>query len=236
MSGIHMAYKGAAVSSGASYGATKLLLLMNSSSNFTKDSSSYNRTVNNISGATYYNATLPANATGAGYFNGNQGLTVPGDAVFSPSGDFTIEWFFSQSGIAQSGLIWGFLNTSNTLEYMTVRYDGSTTGKITFYSNSGGNIFSAVSAPAAKSGFAHYAICRSGATTRLFENGVILATSTTAFTFNRLSTTPLGIMCDTPDGTSISNVGKGYLTNFRWTNFALYSAAFTTPTAPLTSY
>ncbi len=80
----------------------------------------------------------------------------------------------------------------------------------------------------------HVAVTRSGTSTKLFINGANEATATSSFDYNN-SSYPLriGAYDDTAGGFTYLT---GYLSNLRLIKgTAVYTAAFTTPTAPLTA-
>lgn len=78
--------------------------------------------------------------------------------------------------------------------------------------------------------WSHVAVSRSGTTTRMFVNGVLVtsATDTNNYTFSQ----PLSIGRQQSTGT---NDFLGYITDFRMSSAALYTASFTPPTTPLTA-
>jgi hypothetical protein len=72
------------------------------------------------------------------------------------------------------------------------------------------------------------AVSRSGTTLKLFFNGVLKTTVTTSSSYTLAGGGRIG---DNGSGGYFS----GYMTNIRATNTAVYTAAFTPPTAPLTA-
>lgn len=80
----------------------------------------------------------------------------------------------------------------------------------------------------------HLAATRSGSTTRLFVNGVLKDSSTTSFTF---TTGQSWLVGDRPSGAAGGNYPfNGYVCDARLIKgTALYTSAFTPPTAPLTA-
>ena len=78
----------------------------------------------------------------------------------------------------------------------------------------------------------HYAICRDNGTVRMFRDGVSIGTPFTLNSTMDATGKLLYIGSDLSDPNAYVN---GLITNFRWTNKALYTANFTPSTTPLTA-
>jgi len=162
------------------------------------------------------------NYGGSGYFDGTGDyLLTPSSASISNfSGNFTIEgWVYLTATSTNAVLIGGDGSNGWYVEYSGNRgfgaYDGST--------------FISGSSSAVTNQWVHYAITRASGTLRFFINGVNTAT-TTSSGFNY--TQALGISAYS-GGSSFIN---GYQCDIRINNTtALYTSAFTPPTAPLTA-
>ena len=174
-------------------------------------------------------------STGSALFNGStQYLTVPDNAAFVFTGDFTMEaWIYPTSfggtngnaiaahwpGISPTDCAWIFQITS-TGKVSLVYGIGATNTTVTGTSLSCSlNVWN------------HVAVTRSGSTVNFFVNGVADATtptvsgslndSTAVVSIGRINATDLGYF-------------TGYITNLRLVKgVAVYTGNFTTPTAPL---
>jgi len=160
------------------------------------------------------------------YFDGT------GDYLLAPynkmqdltQGDFTVEgWFYR----AVSGVEHNILNNRFTTGGILWRINSANT--VTF-SIQGGTITTITSTgtiPATT--WTHIAVSRSGANLRIFINGVIDGSSTTAAN-GTSSTTVLRVGCDE----NLTNAFNGYMQDLRITQgYARYVAAFTPPTSLL---
>ena len=176
-------------------------------------------------------ADNPAVHGGGAYFDGTGDyLTVPNSSALDfGSGDFTIELWYYPSGspgnyaaiIARDGLDYPWtlyhLGTTNTI---SIQF-GSTSGWLSA-------IMTLVSSPTAQ--WYHLAITRSSGVFRAFTNGVLAATDSSWS----------GAIGDATSNMSIGGQGthyiNGYLADVRLVKgTALYTSAFTPPTAPLTA-
>jgi hypothetical protein len=174
--------------------------------------------------------TLPSSVAtyGSGYFDGTGDyLSTPTASGFQfGTGDFTVEmWAFANSSSSLHGLVssntagagyWASLIFSNTVYWQS--QNGLT------------NLFSA-SYTSYYNQWTHIAFVRSSGTTKLYLNGVQAASAadTTNYT---MSAGNVDIGRDSDD----SALFNGYLSNVRIVKgTAVYTTAFTPPTAPLTA-
>jgi hypothetical protein len=146
------------------------------------------------------------------------------------TGDFTIEWF--QYQLAGSGMYHRMFSIGTfPSASIAVSQEGSDTSK-DFYAwvPSGSVIASALNMV---NTWIHFAICRSGSTLRVFQNGTQLGTNvSTATNFN--DTTNV-LRIGNQSTTAANTAFNGYITNFHWVKgTALYTANFTRPTRPIT--
>lgn len=164
---------------------------------------------------------------GSGYFDGTGDyLTTPSNSAFTLSGDFTIEgWVYMLAssadyalcclgdGDASTGiLIYSHLNTWRM-------YSGAT------------NISTGASTPVGA--WSHIALVRSGSGTNnitFYINGV--SKGTTTYTTTYVGGMAVGAYLSAG---SYYDSPYAYLSDFRVTKSAVYTAAFTPPTAPLTA-
>ena len=171
----------------------------------------------------------------------NNSFTVANNAALQfGTGDFTVEfWAFVTgqhpsdfyTGLASFGGVYGTANTG--LEF-TMEPNGGVC--VTSYTNTTLNFY--VSLIAQSSGLLfntwhHFAISRSGTTIYAFTDGVLKGTVTGNST--NLNGTGIGaVVFKRLDSTTSST--PGYISNLRaLKGTALYTAAFTPPTAPLTA-
>jgi len=163
------------------------------------------------------------NLGGSLSFNGNnQYLTVPNSSNFSPgTGDFTVEWFQYQQ------------STSNWPRPFSI---GSTQLAVSIEGGSlylwlGGTWIANAALTNYLNTWAHFAIVKSSSNIKVYKDGVaiinIANTSNIAFTgaFN----------IGAKDGSNAGESFNGYITNFRFSNAAIYTSNFTVSTSPLAS-
>ena len=178
-----------------------------------------------------YAPTAPYSAAtngGSMYFDGSGDyLTTPSNAAFAyGTGDFTWEmWVFPTAANWTTGNYYLMDHGSNggALVYYqnVIRYYNSTTGTGSVLYTNGGTI------PANQ--WTHVAISRSGGTTSLFVNGALRASASDSYNYGTAAVT-------------VANYGggglefQGYISNVRVVKgTAVYTAAFTPPTAPVTA-
>jgi hypothetical protein len=171
------------------------------------------------------------------YFDGTGDyLTATGSAAFTlGTGDFTIEcWFYTAVGT--NNAMFQLSNTAggfNTTYTNTIAI-GLLAGKINLYGVAGTGITSTGSSYATST-WTHVALVRSSGVTKLYINGVLDTTVGTA-----------GSITDTTSYTmQYVVVGGYYSTAYLWNGYvsnlrvvkgtAVYTAAFTPPTTPLTA-
>ena len=187
------------------------------------DSSTNNFTITRNGNATQGSFTPFGGANYSAYFDGTGDYlsvaTSSGLAV--GTGDFTIEcWAFHNDSSAYSGYFWGNASglvlrrtNANKLE---ISQDGVA-----------GILVSTATIPTNQ--WVHVAATRSGTTVRLFINGTLDSSATSSANFASTAAATVG---------SISTVAgyymNGHISNLRIIKgTALYTANFTTPTAPL---
>lgn len=169
-----------------------------------------------VSGFTPFTPTASYN--GSAYFDGTGDyLSVPASTAMVLSGDFTIEcWVYTstlsgnQGIIASSAQRFGLIRLTNYFYWLgSTDLSGSS---ITISANT----------------WYHVAVSRSGTTLRLFVNGV----QANSGTYSEASTSNIWYI-----GSNQSNEQwNGYISDLRVVNgTAVYTAAFTPPTAPLTA-
>jgi len=168
---------------------------------------------------------------GSGYFDGS------GDYLTSScgnvgTGDFTIEgWFYFRTTPSTMGLFQASSTSGgfapNQSANLAVATGSSSTWQI--YAKNTYTTSSSTSVPV--NAWGHMALVRSGTTTVLYINGVAVITLTSDSTNYSTSFIGLGGIYD-----NSSYLLNGYLSNFRVVvGTAVYTAAFTPPTAQLTA-
>ena len=172
-------------------------------------------------------AAYAANTVGGSiYFNGSSDyLNVPTNIPFAfGTGDFTIEaWIYTSSAstqriISSSGGVGDFLLVNSGSNAYLNWFDGvdHTTGTNYITLNA----------------WNHVAVSRSGTSGKIFINGVVSGTFTSSTSVNPSSTySYIGTYGPAPQ-----NYFSGYISNLRIIKgTALYTSAFTPPTAPVTA-
>ena len=168
---------------------------------------------------------------GSAYFDGvGDHLTfAPNNQFAFGTADFTVECMVLNTGVS---------NTNGIFQISPDTYFNSTAG-IAAHAFAGGAwyMYTGAGLAASASGqwitnvWYHVAVVRASGVTRLYVNGVALITiaDTTNYTGNYLG---IGGVFSTDD----SNKHRGYISNFRVVKgTAVYTAAFTPPTAPVTA-
>jgi hypothetical protein len=146
------------------------------------------------------------------------------------TGDFTIEWFqYQLSGSGTNQRIFSIGSWPSAS--IAVSQEGSDTSK-TFYAwLSSANVMR--SGINMQNSWIHYAICRSGSSLRVFQNGTQIGSTLSNSTNFNNTTQVLRLGNETT--TSAGAAFNGYITNFHWVKgTALYTANFTRPSAPIT--
>jgi hypothetical protein len=215
---------------------TKLLTLQ---SNRFVDNSGSNLTITPVNGVaiTPFSPFAPTSSYsaaavgGSGYFDGSGDyLNTASDAAFTlgSSGDFTIEgWIYANGNqptgsggiVATTASDWssGFANT------WTLRIVSTTLG---WLNDSGSNSITATITP---NQWFHVAVVRSASTITMYVNGSSAGTQTTSQAYTTQGSVKIGYV-------SGAAYFSGYVSNFRVVKgTAVYTAAFTPPTAPLTA-
>lgn len=176
---------------------------------------------------------------GSGYFDGTGDyLTAPDNAAFNfGSGDFTVEMWLYPTALGQSGYTFIYLKpNASGYSGVAVLQDPSSYA-VKLYSSSAGSSWDlangATIGTLTPNAWNHVAVSRSGTNMRAFLNGA-LGSTTAVSTSSLFSTTnPVYI------GSSLGNSNTfytGHISNLRVVKgTAIYTAAFTPPTAPVTA-
>ena len=176
----------------------------------------------------------PSTATGGSLLftaSSTSGVSIPNDVdLRMGTGDFTIEWFqyqLASSGVYQRIFAIGTYPSTS----IGVSQEGSDTSKdFIAWVPSGSVVGPKLNLV---NTWVHFAVCRSGTTLRVFQNGTQLGTNvSTATNFN--DTTNV-LRIGNESTTAVNTAFNGYITNFHWVKgTALYTANFTKPTKPIT--
>ena len=172
--------------------------------------------------------------SGSVLFNGTtQVLTVPDNAVFEMSGDFTIEfWFYITATPVGFDTVLS-KGAAGVFQPYYFTFNSSTT--LLFYSSSSGSswdVASAVSMGAVSLNVWNTAaVSRSGTAMRLFLNGALATTITNGSAlYNNANAVGIGGRGD------VSELFTGYVSTVRIVKgVAVYTSAYTPATAPLSS-
>lgn len=157
------------------------------------------------------------------YFNGNYLTSTVSANSNIGTNDFTVEfWFYTTNVGANYSTYW------NLGQYTTgIMYRQNYTGIEIYIVNS--QVFSPVGTVTANT-WNHTALTRSGTSLKLFLNGVQIGSTTNSTNIGPTA----AMMWGTSAHATTTEYWYGYMSNFRFViGTALYTSAFTVPTAPL---
>lgn len=166
---------------------------------------------------------------GSVYLNSGH-LSQDVNAVYGyGTGDFTIEFWLNLQNMSSSTTLVSNLTSANSTNPHI--YYNATDKRIYYYVTGSNRITGSV---LNQNRWYHIALCRSAGSTRLFVNGV-QSGSTYTDSNNYGTTAPLGIGTYW-SGSPVGTFTQGYISNLRIVKgTAVYTAAFTPPTAPVTA-
>ena len=175
-----------------------------------------------------YTSYTPSLHGGSAYFDGTGDyLTVPNNTNLQfRTGDFTVEgWIFPTAvGSSQKGIISKGTNTTG----WEIRIGGAVSGGLDISYTSEAVTNSTV---VTTNSWHHFALTRSGTAVKVFLDGVVVSSATTATDFSQTDDLKIG------DGRAGSQFFTGYISDVRVTKgTAIYTSNFVPPTAPLTNY
>lgn len=175
-------------------------------------------------------AQTPYGTFWSNYFNGSS-YVYAASGTAQGTGDFTVEgWFNISSYSTGPGLYDTRPNTTNGA-YVAVFVN--TSGNLIYYVNTADQITG--STTITLNTWNHFAVCRSGTSTRLFLNGVQQG-STYTDTNNYQMGGSRPIIGGNGYAPGAASTLTGYISNIRAVNgTALYTSNFTPPAAPLTA-
>ena len=167
----------------------------------------------------------PAVNGGSGYFDGNgDSLTLTGAAI--GSGNFTIEFWVNPAQLLSNA---AFLDISSSASSgLLIRQN--TAGILVRNRTTSSDLFTTTTGLFVGS-WTHFALVRNSGSISLYTNGVLSGSVSNSTNF----TDTAYYICRFFDTTGAPFQLNGYLSNLRITNTAVYTSAFTPPTAPLTA-
>jgi hypothetical protein len=184
-----------------------------------------------------FTASAPYSAAtrgGSGYFDGTGDyLTVADNVALRPeSGSFTLEFWWYPTTI--SGFITPY-SKGYTAGGDLLLQTGSGDGKIIVYAS--GSAVITASTAVSTNAWNHIAVVRNGTSLVLYLNGTSVGSATNSTNFNSTQQAGIGATGTAPGGGSIGDFCvTGYMSNLRLVKgTAVYTAAFTPPTSPLTA-
>jgi hypothetical protein len=177
------------------------------------------------SGQSYSAATYG----GSGYFDGTGDyLSIPSDAAFDfGAGDFTIEGWINTTATDSGGVV-ARRGTSNTAMWEIFKSNSI----LQFYGDNNSLVCSSTRT-INDGAWHHFAVVRNGNNTTMYVDGVAGTTDTTLYTYpTGDGTVWIANDQESPTARDI----QAYLSNIRIVKgTAVYTAAFTPPTSPLTA-
>jgi len=206
------------------------LLIPGASTTFVDDASTNNFAVS-IFGDTKPNSFNPYTpGYYSNYFDGTGDyLTIAGTSTACAlPGDFTIECWYYQLATTNYGSLFSTTTTYSTAN--SLRISTGPTNNTIQVASAGSAIFNA-STTFTPSTWVHFALVRSGSTVTLYQNGVSVGSATNSQSF--VSDT---FIIGDVQGAGAPYCLNGYMSNFRVVKgTAVYTAAFTPSTTPLTA-
>jgi hypothetical protein len=212
------------------------MLLHGDGTNGAQNNTFLDSSINNFTitrnGNTTQGSFSPYGSNWSNYFDGSGDYLTVADntALDLGSSDFTLEcWLYSTVGTSNECVINKGYNSSQS--YL-IFLDANTAG---FFGSSNGSTFDICSnasiGSVPKNTWTHLAVCRSGSSIRLFNNGALITTVTSSASFSNSADN--FIIGSSVAGSFYYN---GYLSNVRLVKgTALYTSAFTPSTTPLTA-
>lgn len=170
---------------------------------------------------------LPTNTYGSGYFNVGDYVSNTNAQLAFGTGDFTIEgWVYSTGSVTNNGIFQLAATTlPSSISGLGLAFFGTSNTWTWLYA---GTQASFGTIPLANTWY-HFAMSRSGTSLRLFLNGALLGTATDSTNYTQTALA-VGAYYSAASGMA------GYISDFRVVKgTAVYTAAFTPPTAPLTA-
>jgi len=203
------------------------LLLPGNGTNGAQNNTFLDSSTNNFSitrnGNTTQGTFSPYGSNWGNYFDGSSYLAVPSNSALGlGAGDYTVEaWVYITTDVTYAPVIAGTTGGSTwLLEYSNARGLAFYDGTASFYSSTG---FQA-------NAWVHLSVTRASSALKLFINGSVVATGTSTYN-NSAAAMNIGAYTDT----ALYDL-KGYISNLRVVKgTAVYTGAFTPPTAPLTA-
>jgi hypothetical protein len=167
------------------------------------------------------NATVSTSGSGSSYFNGSTWADYPASTSNYSSGDFTVESWVYFSTVGAGYTLWFSMDPNTT--YFGLKNANNAVCNL----GNGTELLYSVTTPSTNTWY-HYAFVRSGTTVTLYINGVSQGTNTSSAS---LGSGGGAIRIGNAAGYALT----GNLSNVRYTKSAVYTSAFTPPTAPLTA-
>jgi hypothetical protein len=177
------------------------------------------------------------NGQWSNYFNGTNAYLTYNQTFALGTNDFTLEfWLYVpiQVPYPTNYWLWGWRNGTDNCPALNLSSNLSGTNILYFLG--GASVFLTNPNPIPTNTWTHVAIVRSGLganNLKMYVNGVQVAQSSTTQSFTYTGTQPVGA---NPSGDGSLYPSNVYFSNFRIVNgTAVYTAAFTPPTTPLTA-
>ena len=176
--------------------------------------------------------------THSAYFDGSTDwITLPSSSsAYNLTGDFTVEaWVYAT---AQAGADWGIIDArvsgATPSAWLVLLAPSGAGHTVRLYASSGSISNGTTVIPL--NTWAHIAVVRSNVTLRIFVNGTVDLNNASYGSGSISPGTTAPRLGSSKDATGTSYMTKGYISNFRFVNgVAVYTGAFTPPTAPLTA-
>jgi hypothetical protein len=183
-----------------------------------------------------FNPTAPYSTSvigGSGYFNGSGDYLTTSTASSGwafGAGDFTVELWINPSAATNRTILANRAGTIGLTSHWSLEFF-NTAQRVEWHT--GLAIVASSNTNAPLNAWTHIAVVRSGTTLKIYQNGVQVATATDLNVYTDVNPLQIGYEPVFPSGNAAF---AGYMSNIRIVKgTAVYTAAFTPPTAPVTA-
>lgn len=194
----------------------------------------YTTTLTPLTAGPVWEAYSTSTHAGSMYFDdAGDYITSTANNAHRPSTDFTIEcWFKPDGSLDSTNGIFTIGNTSNQAAGITV-VGSTTSGALDFWVNGFNNKTTTSTGIPQLNVWQHVALVRNGSTNTLYVNGQSVGSNQNTPAYS--GTTLIRLASKYGDAGGTTEIFKGWLSDFRYTKSAVYTANFVPPHQALSS-